>query len=261
MKIVELTPENRPLYYVCLEDWSDEMKEAGNHKEKWVRTMEEKSLRVRFAVDDKGEVGGMIEYMPIEDAFAMGQGLYFINCIWVHGYKKGRGNFQGRGMGEALLSSAEEDARELGAKGMAAWGLSLPFWMKASWFKKHGYKKVDRMGMMALMMKPFSDDVTYPKWIRVNYSPELTPGRVTVTSFINGQCPVLNMVHERAKRIASEFGEDVLFRVINTNEKDVMLKYGIKDALYIEKKCISNGPPLSYEKIKKVVGRAVKKLR
>ena len=261
MEIVELTPENRPLYYVCLEDWSDEIKEAGNHKEEWVGTMEEKSLRVRLAVDDKGEVGGMIEYMPIEDAFAIGQELYFINCIWVHGYKKGRGNFQGRGMGEALLSCAEEDARELGAKGMAAWGLSLPLWMKASWFKKHGYKKVDRIGMMTLLMKPFSDDVTPPKWIRVNYTPELTPGRVTVTSFINGQCPALNMVHERAKRVANEFGDDVLFRVIETNEKDVMLKYGIKDALYVEKKCISKGPPLSYEKIKKVVRRRVKGLR
>ena len=29
-------------------------------------------------------------------------------------------------------------------KGIAAWGLSLPFWMKASWFKKHGFKKVDK---------------------------------------------------------------------------------------------------------------------
>ena len=35
MKIVDLDKENRPLYYQCLEDWSDEMKEAGDHKEAW----------------------------------------------------------------------------------------------------------------------------------------------------------------------------------------------------------------------------------
>ena len=37
-----------------------------------------------------------------------------------------------RGMGKALLAAAEEDARALGTKGMAAWGVWLPSWMKAS---------------------------------------------------------------------------------------------------------------------------------
>ena len=30
---------------------------------------------------------------------------------------------------------------------MAVWGVALPFWMKASWFKKQGYRKVDRQGI------------------------------------------------------------------------------------------------------------------
>ena len=33
MKVIDLTEENKKLYYVCLEDWSDEINEAGNHKE------------------------------------------------------------------------------------------------------------------------------------------------------------------------------------------------------------------------------------
>jgi len=33
MKIVDLTPEHKALYCICLEDWSEEMKEAGDHKE------------------------------------------------------------------------------------------------------------------------------------------------------------------------------------------------------------------------------------
>jgi len=80
----------------------------------------------------------MIQYAPIEHTFVEGQDLYLIYCIWVHGYKKGRGNFQKRGMGKALLKAAESDAKEKGAKGMVAWGISLPFWMRASWFKKIG---------------------------------------------------------------------------------------------------------------------------
>jgi N-acetylglutamate synthase-like GNAT family acetyltransferase len=165
------------------------MKEAGDHKERWAAEMEERGLRVKLALDDNGEVGGMIEYMPIELAFADGEDLYFINCIWVHGYDKGRGNFQGKGMGTALLSCAEEDAQRLEAKGMCAWGLAIPIWMNASWFKRHGYKKVDRIGMMILLIKPFIEGAVAPKWIRAKFRPKLTPGRVTMTSFIKGQCP------------------------------------------------------------------------
>jgi N-acetylglutamate synthase-like GNAT family acetyltransferase len=87
-----------------------------------------------------------IAFLCFEHSFVDGKDLYFIPCIWVHGYKQGRGSFQRRGMGKALLKAAEEDIKNRGARGIAAWGVSLPFWMKASWFKKQGYKKVDKKG-------------------------------------------------------------------------------------------------------------------
>ena len=54
MKITDLTEENKNLYFVCLEDWSDEMKEAGNHKECWYNKMKDKDLGVKLAEDDEG---------------------------------------------------------------------------------------------------------------------------------------------------------------------------------------------------------------
>jgi GNAT superfamily N-acetyltransferase len=260
MKVIDLKDEHEQLYFVCLEDWSREMKEAGDHKEMWYKEMKEKGLRVKLAVDENEKVGGMIEYMPIEYAFAEGADLYFVNCIWVHGYKKGRGNFQKRGMGKALLKAAEEDVKTLGAKGIVAWGISLPFWMKASWFKKHGYKKVDSEKGVILLWKPFTKDAVAPKWIKKKYIPELTPGKVIVTTFLNGQCPAGNIVHERAKRASEEFGGRVIFHTINTSEKEAMLQYGEKDALYIDEKKITTGPPPSYGKIKKLIAKKVKKL-
>jgi len=101
MQIVDLDDRNLSLYLVCLEDWSDELKEAGNRKQEWYRRMKDKGLRVKLALDDNGTAGGMIQYVPIEQTFAEGTGLYFINCIWVHGYKQGRGDFRRRGMGFA----------------------------------------------------------------------------------------------------------------------------------------------------------------
>ncbi|MBC2763273.1 MAG: GNAT family N-acetyltransferase [ANME-2 cluster archaeon] len=165
MNVIDLADEHQQLYFMCLEDWSEEIKEAGTRKELWYKGMVEKGLRVKLALDDGGQVGGMIQYGPIEHSFAAGNGLYFIYCIWVHGHKQGRGNFQKKGMGKALLRAAEDDARDRGAQGMAAWGMFLPFWMKASWFKKQGYSKVDRQGLSVLLWKPFTDIAKSPQWI------------------------------------------------------------------------------------------------
>ena len=260
MTIIDLTPQHEKPYFMCLEDWSDEMKEAGNHKEVWYRRMKDQGLRVKLALDDRGEVGGMIQYLPVEQSFAEGSDLYFINCIWVHGYREGRGNFQKRGMGKALILAAEKDARALGVKGITAWGMSMPFWMKASWFRKQGYRKVDRQGMQVLLWKPFVEDALPPRWIRQRKSPETTPGKVTVTGFINGWCPAQNMVFERAKRAAGEIGDKVVFREINTFNRDTFLEWGITDALFIDGKEVRTGPPPSYRKILKAIAKKVRKL-
>jgi GNAT superfamily N-acetyltransferase len=260
MRIISLSPEHEPLYCVCLEDWSDELKEGGDHKAKWLAKMGARGLRVKLALDDKGEVGGMIQYVPIEESFVDGQGLYFIPCIWVHGYKQGRGNFQKKGMGTALLEAAEKDARELGAKGMAAWGMALPVFMRASWFKKHGYKKADSLGMQILLWKPFADDAVPPRWIRNKKKPEPAAGRVAVTALVNGWCPGMNMAFERAKRAASEFGDKVTFLAVDTSDRGVFDEWGEADAIFVDGRGIRMGPPPSYDKIRKAIARRVKKL-
>ncbi len=262
MKIIDLTDKYQQSYFVCLEDWSEEIKEAGDHKEVWYNKMKTKGLRVKLGLDDNGEVGGMIQYIPIEHSFAEGKNLYFINCIWVHGYKKGRGNFQKKGMGKALLQAAENDVKTKGAKGIVAWGIPLPFWMKASWFKKQGYTKVDKQGFLeqVLLWKHFTNDAIPPKRIKQQKKPETTPGKVAVTAFLNGWCPAQNLVFERARRATSEFGDKVIFREINTFDRESFLEWGIADALFIDDKQVRTGPPPSYEKIKKTIAKRVGKL-
>lgn len=262
MEIIDLANEYQQLYFVCLEDWSAETKEAGNHKENWYNKMKDKGLRVKLALDDRGEVGGMIQYIPIEYSLAEGADLYFINCIWVHGHKQGRGNFRKRGLGKALLQAAEDDAKAIGAKGIAAWGIPLPFWMKASWFRKQGYTRADKQGFLGkvLLWKPFTQDAIPPKWIKQKKRPEITPGKVSVTAFLNGWCPAQNMVFERAKKAASECGDKVVFRKIDTFDRETFLEWGISDALFIDDKQVRTGPPPSYEKIKNAIAKRARKL-
>ena len=177
-----------------------------------------------------------------------------------HGHNQGIGNFQGKGIGTALLKAAEDDAKNLGARGIAAWGLRLPFWMKASWFKKHGYKKAEKQSMTLLVWKPFSNDAEPPRWIRQKKALTTTPDKVTVTAFINGWCPAQNIVYERAKRVCAEFTDRVVFNSIDTSHRETFLEWGISDALFVDGKEITRGPPLSEEKISKIIRKKVRKL-
>ncbi|MFW9772425.1 MAG: GNAT family N-acetyltransferase [Candidatus Thorarchaeota archaeon] len=261
MEIINLTEEYKRTYFVCLEDWSDEMKEAGNHKENWYKRIKEKGLGVKLALDDNKKCVGMIQYIPIEYSNAEGKDLYFINCIWIHGYEEGIGNHQKKGYGMKLLQAAEEDVKSKGAKGIVAWGLSLPFWMKASWYKKHGYIKVDKDSIAILLWKPFTEDAVAPKWIKQKKNPQKVPGKVTVTIFMNGWCPAQSIVYERAKRAALEFGDDIIFQEIDTFNRETYLEWGIFTGLFIDRKEIRTGPPPSYEDIKKKIAKKVKKLK
>jgi GNAT superfamily N-acetyltransferase len=260
MKVIDLAPEHVDEYCLCLEEWSDEIREAGTHKRQWFEKHRDQGLRVKLAVDENGTAGGMIQYLPIEQSPAAGTGLYFVLCIWVHGYKQGRGNFRKRGMGTALLSAAEDDARALGAKGLAAWGVSMPFWMRASWFRKHGYRKADRMGMMALMWKPFREDAEPPAWIRPKKKPQGEAGKVVVTGLLSGWCPAMSLVHERARRAAAELGPAVEFREVRTDDRAAFLEWGMSDALFIDGKAPRSGPPPKDARIRGKIARKLKKL-
>jgi GNAT superfamily N-acetyltransferase len=262
MKVIDLTEEHKSSYFVCLEDWSEELKQAGNRKAQWYDKMKDNGLRVKLAVDDNGVAGGMIQYFPIEYSWVEGKDLYFIGCIWVHGYKKGRGNFRGKGMGKAMLKAAEEDVKALGAKGLVAWGIPLPVWMKASWYKKQGFVAVDQKGFLGevLLWKSFSDDAVPPRWIEQKKKPEKKPGKVTVTCINNGWCPAQNLACERTKLAAAEFGNQVEVVEVDTFDRNTFREWGVSDSIYIDKSKLGTGPPPSKEKIRNTIRKKIKKL-
>jgi N-acetylglutamate synthase-like GNAT family acetyltransferase len=260
MKIIDLTPEHEKQYFCCLEDWSDDIKEAGDHKACWYNKMKDKGLRVKLAQDDNGVIGGMIQYMPVENSFIEGKDLYVVLCIWIHGHKQGIGNFQKKGMGKALLKAAEEDVKNADAKGLAAWGLVIPVFMRASWFKKHGYKVADKDSLMRLLWKPFTNDAVPPSFIKLKKKPELVPGKVNVNLFLNGWCPAQNMAFERTKRAIEDFKDKIELNEYHTIDKSIQMEWGINDAIFIERKQLRTGPPPSYKKIRKLIEKQVRRI-
>jgi GNAT superfamily N-acetyltransferase len=260
VKTIDLTDQHLPSFLVCLEDWNPEAYEAGSRRRRWFDTMRDRGLGVKLAVDERGRVGGMIQYLPAEQSVIEGRDLYFVHCIWVHGYKEGRGDCRRQGLGRALVAAAEEDVRARGATGLAAWGLwPLPVWMKASWFTRYGFRRVDRVGLQALVWKPFAPDAAPPRWIRPRRPLDLVPGKVTVTAFVNGWCMGMNLAFERARRAAAELGERVAFVEIDTSEHAAVAEWGRSDAIFIDGKAVRTGPPPSYEKIRALVARAVER--
>ena len=262
MDIINLGEQEKQTYFSCLQDYSEDMLQASYVKEKWYNKMKDKGLRVKLARHESGAIAGMVQYFPIEYSWVNGKDLYFIGCIWVKGGKNGHFNFQNQGMGKALLHAAEEDAKALGAKGMVAWGTSLPVWLKAKWFKKQGYKPVDKKGFLGdvLLWKTFTDDAEAPEWIEQKKKPEKQEGKVKVTCISNGWCPAMNLSSIRAKEVAEEFGDDVVLEEVNTLDRDNMEDWGITDVLYIDGQKISTGPPPTKEKLRKKIAGKVQKL-
>ncbi|MBI9105187.1 MAG: GNAT family N-acetyltransferase [Spirochaetales bacterium] len=261
MEIIDLEERYEQTYCKCLEDWSDEFDDAGDLKKKWLARKKTQGLRVKLARNEKDEIVGMIHYVPIEHSWAKGVNLYLIYCVWVHGYKEGVGNNQGSGIGTLLLEAAEADCMELGADGLAAWGVRLPFFLRSKWYKKRGYKVADTDGMLELVWKPFKVDVMPPELIKRKKKPPAKNELPTVTCFRNGWCPAQNISCERAKRAASELGDRVRFIEYDTDNPEVFEEWGIADAVFIEDKCITNGPPLTDAKVKKQLDRALRRHR
>ena len=97
MKIIDLTEKYLNTYYYCLEDWFDEMKDAGNHKEKWHCQMKDKGHRVKLAIEDDN-AAGMIQYTLLNSLLSMDTSFISFSTS---GYTaiKGIGNHQKKGWG------------------------------------------------------------------------------------------------------------------------------------------------------------------
>jgi hypothetical protein len=111
-----------------------------------------------------------------------------------------------------------------------------------------------------LLWKPFSVDARPPRWFKPGRGPAPTPGQVTVTAYVNGWCMAQNLTCERARRAAAACGERVVFQEIDTSEHATVAVCGLSDALFIDGKPVRTGPPPTFDSLKALIEKRLRKL-
>jgi hypothetical protein len=59
MTLIDLRDDHRTLFAACLEGGSDDVREAGDRRARWVERSLTKGLRAKLAINEHGAAGGM----------------------------------------------------------------------------------------------------------------------------------------------------------------------------------------------------------
>jgi len=258
-RVVDLSQNDMTAYLHCLKTWDNCF--HSERKLKWYNKKAKRGLCVKVVKDDSDNVLGMIQYLPAEESFVEGKDIYLIQCIWIHGYEKGPGDVQGRGLGKLLLEAVEKDVKGKGAGGLAAWGMSFEGWMPVSWYIKQGYTEVDRDGMRVLVWKRFSCTVSKPKFIKPKKTPDVMKGKVLVSVFNDGWCQDPNIECDLTEKIVNEYGDEVVYKEYDTSDKEVLREWGIDNAILVDGEWLSFGPHSVDKQLRTLIKEKLKKIK
>ena len=116
----------------------------------WLQERFTEGLKIHIVYEDKRAVG-FVEYIPAEFAWraVKAPGYLLIHCLWVVGRAKNQG------YGSQLLDACLEDARQMGASGVAMVTSSRPWLAGSKLLLKHGFERADEMPPFELMVKRF----------------------------------------------------------------------------------------------------------
>ena len=215
---------------------------------KWVGKMLHSDLAIHGQVPM-----GLLEYLPIEHALepVKGKNSLFINCIWI------LPPFWNRGVAKSLMKTFIQKAKQTGGASVIAYegdrwfGTSIKY-LPSNFFKKFGFKEVERDGSRALLFLDLGSKIP-PKFIFSETTPYIEKDKITLDIFFNSQCPwskyMINTIKEEIKKYPK-----VKINTVNTDQRNLIEQIGISRGIRI------NGKPFikrmaSWEEIKTVVDK------
>ena len=251
MKLVAITAETEGTFLRCLHDEKPADPRAIALRRRWHDRFKERGLRAKVLVLPSGEVVGLCQYLPIEASPFLGEDLWAILCIWVHGYDHHVGNRQGNGYGRFILEQIEADARASGTGGLLAWGMDFPYWNPVAFYEHMGYVRADQDGQVVLVWKRFRETTPAPRLQRM-VTPQPSPKeRVDLTAYVSGWCTGGCYQSVVARDASAGLEAQVDYREIDTSDPVVSRSLGISDGLFLDGQAYRpEGPPFSADELR-----------
>ncbi len=262
MKVIDLTDEHMLFAATCThtDDMSDERDDYVRVRGQWLRATMKKGLKVKVALDDKGEPLGFAHCLPIElGTWGMsGKDLMTVPCLTLC-YQRVYDRKQGSGAGRALMEAVEQEARKT-KKGVAVLCYDNDFWfMPLSFFQKLGYKEVARRGETVVAWKTFAP-VDPPIMHKSKYTFTPVPEKVVVDVFWHPMCGTCISEIMNFRAVCAEFGDKVILNEYNTGDKAVLDKYQITRALFFNGKSRCWGYEAPRDEIRKEIKKELKEI-
>ena len=259
MQVIDLNDEHMRFVASCthMQDLDEESERAREVRESWLRDSLAEGLKVKVAVDN-GEPVGFAHCLPVEMGCSgiAGKDLMIIPCLTL---KNGRVYNQehGSGYGRALMTAVELEAKNAQKKGVAVIAFEHQCWfMPAPFFRRLDYQEVDRDGAAVLMLKAFTDVIT-PVIRKLNYTPQLTPGKVTVDAFWGPLCLTSIVEINRVKEVCAAYGDKVICNEFNGADIETLEQYQTCRDLFFNGVRKDWGYAAPRDELKKEIDRAL----
>ncbi len=235
MQVIDLNDEHMRFVASCthVQDLDKESEKACAVRETWLRNSLSTGLKVKVALVN-GRPVGFAHCLPIEMGCSgiAGKDLMTVPCLTLE-YGRVYNQEHGSGYGRALMNAVEREAQKAQKKGVAVLAYDHQCWfMPASFFRRLDYQEVTRDDSIILMLKAF-EDVTPPRIHKLKYTPQWTPGKVTVDIFWTPVCLTSTVEIQRVREVCESYGDKVVCNEFNCAELAILDKYQTNRALFI----------------------------
>ena len=213
MEILKLDTQNIQDEHICCA-FSDKKCGTGYQKKKdWLKTEFNNGYHFE-KFDVRGKV--FIEYVPIEHSWLplIGSNFMVINCFWVSGQFKGKGN------GKKLLEQCMKDAKDMDGVIAISSDKKRPFMTDPKFLKYQGFEIIDEappyFKLWGLKTNP---KVEFPK-ILDSAKLGVIPDKEGITAYYSNTCPFTDYyINNHLRTYANKEGIPITIHHLDTKEK------------------------------------------